>query len=125
MGLLAAAVGMTGAAAQPQNKPQASISYIESTGSWYYIYDQSGRKTKTLSSSIGELQGYSASFFIVKSGSWYYIYDASGRKRSTMSVSTVGEIVSVAGETFTSRSGSWLYTWDMSGKKKSTRSAPR
>ena len=42
------------------------ISHIETTKSWYYIYDQNGKKTKTLSTTIGDLQGFSASIFIVK-----------------------------------------------------------
>ena len=77
-----------------------SISHIETTNNWYYIYDQDGKKTKTLSSTIGELQGFSSSFFVVKSGSWYYIYDATGKKTKTLSESTVGKILSVSGETF-------------------------
>ena len=56
------------------------ISHIEATKSWYYIYDQNGKKTKALSTNIGELQGFGASIFIVKSGSWYYIYDAKGQQ---------------------------------------------
>ena len=104
---------------------QCSISHIEASGSWYDIYDQSGKKSRTLSRSIGELQGFSTSIFIVKSGSWYYIYDAAGRKIHTMSVASVGEILSFAGYTFTIRSGSWIYTWDKTGKKIATRSAPR
>lgn len=102
---------------------QTYISHIEKSGSWYYLYDQSGKKYKSLSASTGELQGFSATFFILKSGSWYYIYDASGKKTRSMSVSSVGVIVSVSGDTFTSRSGSWLYTWDKDGKKISSRSA--
>ena len=100
-----------------------SISHIETTKSWYYIYDQDGKKTKTLSTSIGELQGFSASFFVVKSGVWYYIYDATGKKTKALSESTVGKVLSVAGETFTSQLGSWVYTWSKEGKKISTRSA--
>ena len=100
-----------------------SISHIESTKSWYYIYDQDGKKTKTLSSTIGELQGFSSSFFVVKSGSWYYIYDATGKKTKTLSESTVGKVLSVSGETFTSQVGSWIYTWSKEGKKISTRAA--
>ena len=100
-----------------------SISHIETTKSWYYIYDQDGKKTKTLSSSIGELQGFSASFFVVKSGVWYYIYDATGKKTKTLSESTVGKVLSVTGETFTSQLGSWIYTWSKDGKKISTRAA--
>lgn len=88
-----------------------SISHIETTRSWYYIYDQNGKKIKTLSTNIGELQGFSASFFIVKSSAWYYIYDAKGNKTKTLSTSSVGEVLSVTGDTFTSRLGSWVYTW--------------
>lgn len=100
-----------------------SISHIETTKTWYYIYDQDGKKTKTLSTSIGELQGFSASFFVVKSGVWYYIYDATGKKTKTLSESTVGKVLSVTGETFTSQLGSWIYTWSKDGKKISTRAA--
>lgn len=100
-----------------------SISYIETTKSWYYIYDQNGKKTKALSTYIGELQGFSSTFFVVKNGSWYYIYDAKGNKTKALSTYTVGEVLSVAGDTFTSRNGSWIYTWDKEGKKISTRSA--
>ncbi|MCH5175900.1 MAG: SLAP domain-containing protein [Prevotellaceae bacterium] len=102
-----------------------SISHIEATGSWYYVYDQDGKKTNTLSSSIGELQGFCSSFFIVKSGSWYYIYNAKGKKTQTLSVASVGKILSVSGDTFTSQSGSWIYTWNKEGKKIGTRAAQR
>lgn len=102
---------------------QTYISHIERSGSWYYLYDQNGKRYKSIGASMGELKGYSASMFILRSGSWYYIHDASGKRLRSMSVSTVGEIVAVTGDTFTSRSGSWFYTWDMNGKKISTRSA--
>lgn len=102
-----------------------SISHIETTKSWYYIYDQDGKKTKALSTNIGELQGFSASFFVVKSGVWYYIYDATGKKTKALSESTVGKVLSVTGETFTSQLGSWIYTWSKEGKKISTRTASR
>lgn len=42
-----------------------SISHIETTKNWYYIYDQDGKKIKTLSTSQGELKGYSSSFYII------------------------------------------------------------
>ena len=100
-----------------------SISHIETTKSWYYIYDQNGKKIKTLSSTIGELKGFSSTFFVVKNGSWYYIYDANGKRTNTMSESTVGKVLSVSGDTFTSQVGSWIYTWSKDGKKISTRSA--
>lgn len=101
-----------------------SISHIETTKSWYYIYDQNGRKIKTLSSSIGELKGYSSTFYIIKQGSGFYItYDVNGKQLHTFSAASVGEIVGVAGDTFTSRNGVWIYTWTKGGKKISTRSS--
>ena len=114
--IMAMLLSVTGIKAQ-------SISHIETTKNWYYIYDQDGKKTKTLSATIGELQGFSSSFFVVKSGSWYYIYDATGKKTKTLSESTVGKVLSVSGETFTSQVGSWIYTWSKEGKKTNTRSA--
>lgn len=99
------------------------ISHIETTKNWYYIYEQSGKQAKTLSRSIGELQGFGSSFFIVKTGSWYYIYDARGNKTKTLSISSVGKVLSVTGDTFTTRLGSWIYTWSKDGKKISTRSS--
>lgn len=101
-----------------------SISHIEKTKSWYYIYDQNGKKIKILSTSQGELKGYSSTFYIIKQGSGFYItYDVSGKRLHTFSISTVGEIVSVAGDTFTSRKGAWIYTWTKAGKKIKTKSA--
>ena len=101
-----------------------SISHIETTKSWYYIYDQDGKKIKTLSTSQGELKGYSSTFYIIKQGSAFYItYDVKGKRLHTWGASSVGEILGVAGDTFTSRNGAWIYTWSKDGKKISTRAA--
>ena len=45
-----------------------TISHIETTKNWYHIYDQDGKKIKTLSTSQGELKGYSSTFYIMKQG---------------------------------------------------------
>lgn len=101
-----------------------SISHIETTKNWYYIYDQDGKKIKTLSTSQGELKGYSSTFYIIKQGTAFYItYDVKGKRLHTWGVSSVGEILGVAGDTFTSRQGAWVYTWDKNGKKINTRAA--
>ena len=101
-----------------------SISHIETTKNWYYIYDQDGKKIKTLSTSQGELKGYSSTFYIIKQGTAFYItYDVKGKRLHTWGVSSVGEIQGVAGDTFTSRQGAWIYTWSKDGKKISTRAA--
>ena len=106
------------------NLQAQSISHIETTKSWYYIYDQDGKKIKTLSTSQGELKGYSSSFYIIKQGSAFYItYDVNGKRLHTFGVGSVGEILSVSGDTFTSRNGAWIYTWRNEGKKISTRAA--
>src|SRR5574344_664682 len=45
-----------------------AISNIEKNGSWYYIYDEKGKKAKTLSvSAIGDIVDFSADFFVTKS----------------------------------------------------------
>ena len=101
-----------------------SISHIETTKNWYYIYDQDGKKIKTLSTNQGELKGYSSTFYIIKQGSAFYItYDVKGKRLYTFGASSVGEILGVAGDTFTSRNGAWIYTWSKEGKKISTRAA--
>ena len=101
-----------------------SISHIETTKNWYYIYDQNGKKIKTLSTSQGELKGYSSSFYIIKQGTAFYItYNVNGKRLHTFGVSSVGEILAVSGDTFTSRQGAWIYTWSKEGKKINTRAA--
>ena len=108
------------------NLQAQSISSIETTKNWYYIYDQDGKKIKTLSTSQGELKGYSSSFYIIKQGSAFYItYDVNGKRLHTFGTSSVGEILAVSGDTFTSRQGAWIYTWSKEGKKINTRAAKK
>ena len=106
------------------NLQAQSISHIETTKNWYYIYDQNGKKIKTLSTSQGELKGYSSTFYIIKQGSAFYItYDVNGKRLHIFGASGVGEILGVAGDTFTSKNGVWIYTWSKDGKKINTRAA--
>ena len=106
------------------NLQAQSISHIETTKSWYYIYDQDGKKIKTISTSQGELMGYSSTFYIIKQGKAFDItFDVNGKRLHTFGVASVGEIIGVAGDTFTSRQGVWIYTWSKDGKKISTRGA--
>ena len=101
-----------------------SISHIEQSGSWYYIYDQDGRKIETLSTSQGTVVAHGTSFYIIKQGNAFYVcYDINGKRLCCLSVSYVGEILSASGDTFTSRNRSWIYTWDKYGKKINTRTA--
>lgn len=100
------------------------ISNVETNGSWVYLYNTKGKKYKTLSSSsVGNVKGFSSSFFVSQNGSWIYLWDSEGRKYKTLSKSNVGEIIGVAGDTFTSKNGSWIYTWNKEGKKINTRSS--
>lgn len=101
---------------------QRQISYVETSGSWYHVYDTNGKKITTLASiSVGEVVGWSAEIIVTKSGVWYKILDPQGKTLKTMSEQTVGIVISVSGSTFTSRSGSWIHTWDKTGKKLATR----
>jgi hypothetical protein len=103
-----------------------NISHIETTKNWYYIYDQNGKKIKTLSTGQGELKGYSSTFYIIKQGTAFYItYDVKGKRLHTWGASSVGEILGVAGDTFTSKQGTWIYTWSKDGKKINTRAAKK
>ena len=106
------------------NLQAQSISHIETTKNWYYIYDQDGKKIKTLSTSQGELKGYSSTFYIIKQGSAFYVtYDVNGKRLHTFGAASVGEVLAVSGNTFTSRQGAWIHTWSKEGKKISTRAA--
>lgn len=101
-----------------------TISSVEPSGSWIYIYNSQGKKYKTLSAStVGTVVGFSSTFFVSQYGSWIYLWNSEGRKYKTLSKSSVGDVIGVAGDTFTSRNGSWIYTWDKNGKKINTRSA--
>ena len=102
-----------------------SISDIRPQGSsWYIMYDENGRRYKTLTaSSVGRIMGWSSTFFVSCKGSWIYLYDAEGRRYKTMAASSVGDVIAVSGNTFTSRKGSWIYTYDSTGRRINTRSA--
>lgn len=100
------------------------ISSIEQNGPWIYLYDDSGRKYKTLSAdNVGEVLGYSSTFFVSRSRTWIYLWDSEGVKYKSLSASTIGEVTSVIGDTFTSRNGAWIYTWDSQGRKINKRAA--
>lgn len=99
------------------------LSSIEQSGSWYNLYDAAGKKYKSLSTSSGELLGWSSQYFVLKSYSWYNIYDAEGKKVRSMPVSS-GDFVSITGSQMILRSGSWLNTYDLStGRKVNSRPA--
>ena len=75
------------------------ISSVETSGSWVYLYDDSGHRYKTLSASnVGVVKGYSSDFFVSQNGSWIYLYDSDGQRYKTLSHSSVGEVTGVSGE---------------------------
>ncbi len=103
---------------------QKAISYIKNDGSWYMVYDEQGKKITTVSkSTVGEIVGWGADFFVSRDGSWYKVYDSKGKKITTLSKQTVGEVISVSSTTFTSRDGAWIKIYDKSGRKIATKSA--
>lgn len=107
-----------------EQKQERMISSVETNGSWVYLYDAKGNKYKTLTASyVGEVKGYSSTFFVSRNGSWIYLWDSNGNKYKTLTYSYVGDVIGVAGDTFTSRNGSWIYTWNSKGDKINTRTA--
>ncbi len=56
-----------------------AISIFERHGSWYEIYDDRGKRQKTVPESIGMMLGWGSQFFIVHKGSWYDLYNEFGR----------------------------------------------
>lgn len=100
------------------------ISRIETASGWYHIYNKSGKKVRSLSTSEGQLVGYSSTFFILRKGNTYYItYNEEGARLHLFTVSSVGEIQGVADDTFTSRLDAWIFTWSKDGRKISTKAA--
>ena len=100
------------------------ISCVETDGNLVYMYDDTGKKYKSLSaSSVGEVKGFSDTFFVSRNGNWIYLFDSEGKKYKSLSYSSVGDVVGVAGDTFTSRKGQWVYIWDKNGKKIKSRGA--
>ena len=99
------------------------ISSIETRGNQVHLYDEGGRKYKTLTTSvIGQVQAYSAEIFITEKHGWIYIFDSEGQKLRTLSASYVGTVLSCVNNTFTSRKGSMVYIWDKNGNKIHSRS---
>lgn len=100
------------------------ISNIEVKNGWVNLYDETGKKYKDLNANtVGEIQGYSSTFFVSKSGGWIHLYDAEGKKYKDLNANTVGTVLSVSGDTFTTRNGSWITTRDRNGKIISSRTA--
>ena len=68
------------------NLQAQSISHIETTKNWYYIYDQDGKKIKTLSeSTVGKVLSVSGETFTSQGGSWIYTWSKEGKKINTRS----------------------------------------
>ncbi len=105
-------------------RTEPKISYIESTPSWYIVYDENGKRVRSFSTSQGRLVAYSSEFYIIQVGnSWYYTYNPEGKRLYSFSVASTGEILSCSGDTFTSRWGSWIITWRKDGKRLGSRSS--
>ena len=103
---------------------QKQISYIKQDGSWYMVYDESGKKVTTVSkSSVGEVVGWGSDFFVTHDGSWNKIFDMNGKRINTFSVSSMGNVIAVSGNTITFKNGSFIKIYDKTGKLIKTLSA--
>lgn len=100
------------------------ISDIETSGSWIYLYNEKGKRYKSMSASnTGQVMGWSCDFFVTRNGSWIYLYDSDGKRYMSMSASNTGDVIAVSGNTFTTRNGNWIYTYDSQGKRLNSRPA--
>lgn len=52
-------------------------------GSWYYTYDENGKKIGTLASSTGDFKNAAENSFNLKKGSWIYTFDKTCKKTGT------------------------------------------
>ena len=67
-----------------EQKQERMISSVETNGSWVYLYDAKGNKYKTLTASyVGEVKGWSSTFFVSRNGSWIYTWNKKGDKINT------------------------------------------
>ena len=57
--------------------------FIVHKGSWYELYDESGKKYKTFPDHTGTFVSISGDIFILRKGSWLETYDMLGRKINT------------------------------------------
>ena len=61
-----------------------STFFVVKNGSWYYLYDNKGKKTKTLSvSNVGTVLSVAGDTFTSRLGSWIYAWNKEGKKIST------------------------------------------
>jgi len=117
-------LALLGFLAMPMQAQTPQISNVEQASSWIYIYDQNGKRIKTISrGTAGDLVAWGTSFLISKKGGWYYLFDVQGKHYKSLSISSVGEIISASGDTFTTKLGGWVHTYDRNGKRIRTRSA--
>lgn len=62
------------------------ISRVECDGSWVYMNNESGKKYQTLSAnSVGDVLGYSSTFFVSRNGNRIYTWDKNGKRLNTRS----------------------------------------
>jgi len=91
-------------------------------GSWYTVFDGSGKKIKDIAaSSVGDLCGIGSDFIVFVKGSWYSTYDETGRKIKDAAVSSLGDFRNASGSTIIFKKGSWIGTYDKTFKKLSER----
>ncbi|GEM_PF-755818 len=126
--LLATVIAMTGflSLSSPISTPSTYIpqkeakiiSSVETDGNWVYLYDEKGHRYKSIpASNVGEVRGFSSTFFVSELGNWVYLWNSKGDRYKYLPKSNVGDVIGVAGNTFTSRQGHWIYTWNSEGKR--------
>lgn len=95
-----------------------TIGYIETTESWYKVYDVNAKKISIINKSNGILIGFSSNFYILQNNSDFYsTYEPNGKRINIFSTTAVGTIISVQGDTFVSKKGDWIFIYNKDGRK--------
>jgi hypothetical protein len=100
----------------------SAISDVRFNGSYYAIYDASGKKGKeSHQSSVGELCGIGTDFIVFLKTSYYATYDENFKKIAESHKSSLGDFKNAAGASVNFIKNSYIGTYDKNLKKQSER----
>jgi len=112
--LIAIAMLMTVAGARAATP---DIKYVDTKSGYYYIYVSNQQSPCMLSTSKGELIGYSSQMLVLRHDGYYTMYNHSGRMLGSISIGRTGEAVSVIKNYLITKKDGYLITWSEKGRK--------
>lgn len=112
--LIAIAMLMTVAGARAATP---DIKYVDTKSGYYYIYVSNQQSPCMLSTSKGELIGYSSQMLVLRRDGYYTMYNHSGHMLGSISIGRTGEAVSVIKNYLITKKDGYLITWSEKGRK--------